>query len=266
MFLAYFLAHSTFAGASQLEYALIGGLSISQSLFVAPLVGIANEKLGTTPSLLIGTALVSISMLGASFATEIWHLFLSQGVCFGFGLGFLYLTASTVLPQWFSTKRSLANGIASSGAGFGGLAYNLAAGAAVETLGIKWTYRLLALCTLAVNLTCSILLKDRNPSVKPQKRSFSIREYGHVSTILIICWGVFTELGYITLLYSLPNYSQSIGLSAKQGSIVGAVLNLGLAFGRPIVGLLSDKLGRIDMATCTLSLLINLLPNNIDLK
>ena len=67
-------------------------------------------------------------MLGASFATEIWQLFLSQGVCFGWGLGFLYITASPALGQWFSTKRSLAVGIASSGAGFGGLAYNLAAG------------------------------------------------------------------------------------------------------------------------------------------
>ena len=220
------------------------------SLFISPVVGYSNERLGTRPSLLIGTALVFLSMLGASFATHIWHLFLSQGVCFGFGLGFLYITAAPTLGQWFLKRRSLAVGIAASGAGFGGLAYNLAAGAGVESLGVQWTYRVLAFCTLAVNLICSILLRDRNTAVQPQKRGFdNLREFGHISVVLVILWGTFTELGYIVLLYSLPNYAQSIGLTAKQGSVVGAVLNLGLAFGRPAVGLLSDKFGRIDVAT-----------------
>ena len=218
---------------------------------IAPLIGFCNNKLGTRISLFIGTGLVSLSLLTSSFATQIWHLFLAQGACFGYGLGFLYITASTVLPQWFDKKRSLAMGIASSGAGFGGLVYNLGAGAAMESLGPEWTYRLLALCTLAVNLTCSILLKDRNKIVRPRKQSFNIREYGHISVVLVIFWGIFTELGYIVLLYSLPNYARSIGLSARQGSIVGATLNLGLAFGRPIIGFLSDIFGRIDIAMST---------------
>jgi MFS family permease len=82
-----------------------------------------------------------------------------------------------------------------------------------------------------------------------RQRTFNIREFGHISVLLVIFWGWFTELGYIVLLYSLPDYARSIGLSAHQGAVVGAVLNLGLAFGRPVVGFLSDKLGRIDVAT-----------------
>ena len=255
IFLAHFLSHSTFPKATQLEYALIGGLSISMSLFISPIIGLSNQKLGTRLSLFIGTALLSLSMLGASFASQIWHLFLSQGVCFGFGLGFLYITATPVLGQWFAKKRSLAVGIASSGSGFGGLVYNLGTGAAVESLGIQWTYRLLALCTLVVNLACALLLKDRNSSVKPQQRAFNIHEFGHVSVVLVIAWGTFTELGYIVLLYSLPNYALSIGLTAHQGAVCGAMLNLGLAFGRPVVGFLSDTFGRIDVATGMLVIL-----------
>lgn len=66
---------------------------------------------------------------------------------------------------------------------------------------------------------------------------------------LLIAWGIITELGYIVLLYSLPNYAQTIGLSARQGSVVGAMLSLGLGFGRPLVGWLSDNYGRINIAT-----------------
>ena len=123
VFLAHFLSHSTFPHATQLEYALIGGMSISQACFVSPVVGITNDKLGTRTSLLVGTMFVSLSMLTSSFASEVWHLFLSQGVCFGWGLGFLYITAAPVVGQWFSRRRSLALGIASSGAGFGGIVY-----------------------------------------------------------------------------------------------------------------------------------------------
>jgi MFS family permease len=163
-------------------------------------------------------------------------------------MGFLYITASAVLPQWFSKRRSLAVAIASSGAGIGGLAFNLGAGAGIESVGWCWTYAILAITTLAVNLSCSILMKDRNKLIRPYKRSFDVRQLAHISTCLIIIWGWLTELGYITLLYSLPNYALSIGLTAHQGSVVGAMLNLGLAVGRPPIGYWSDRIGRINVA------------------
>ena len=50
------------------------------------------------------------------------------------------------------------------------------------------------------------------------------------------------------LLFSLPNYALSVGLTAKQGSIIGALLNLGQGIGRPIVGFFSDSAGRINIA------------------
>jgi len=249
IFLSHYLAESTFAGATQFEYALIGGLSISQSLLISPVVAKSNRYLSTRSTLLIGTVLVFVALFGASYSTKIWHLFLTQGVCFGWGMGFLYITATAVLPQWFSRRRSLALGAASSGAGIGGLAYNLGAGVAAESIGLKWTYRVLAFCTLAVNLTCSLFLKDRNKIIGPSQRSFDHRELVRVEVILVIAWGFFTELGYIVLLYSLPHYATSIGLTQQQGSVIGALFNAGLAIARPIIGHCSDKLGRINVAT-----------------
>jgi MFS family permease len=248
VFLAHFLSRSTFENATHLQYALIGGLSISQALLVSTVAAKINEKLGIRFSLLLGTLLVSASMLAASYATQVWHLFLSQGICFGYGMGFLYITASAVLPQWFSNRRSLAVAIASSGAGIGGLAFNLGVGAGIEGIGWEKTYVVLAVTTLVMNLSCSILMKDRNKLIMPHKRSFDLRQLGHISTWLIIIWGWLTELGYVTLLYSLPNYAMSIGLTAHQGSVVGAMLNLGLALGRPPIGYWSDTFGRINVA------------------
>lgn len=215
------------------------------------MVSISTRKLGTRTTLLVGTVFVFVALFGASFATRTWHLFLTQGVLSGWGMGFLYIPATAALPQWFSTRRSLAMGLASSGAGLGGLVYNLVAGRIVQspTLGVDWAYRILAFCGLAANGVCAFLLRDRNQAVRPVQRAFNYREYARVEVLLLVGWGVFNELGYIVLFYSLPNYAISIGLTPGQGAVVGAVLNLGLTVGRPVVGYYSDAFGRINMAT-----------------
>jgi MFS family permease len=65
----------------------------------------------------------------------------------------------------------------------------------------------------------------------------------------LMSFGVFSMLGYVVLLFSLPNYARTVGLTAKQGSIIGALLNLGQSLGRPPIGYFSDSIGRLNMAT-----------------
>jgi len=206
------------------------------------------RRFGTKITLASGTIFVFVALFSASFADQIWQLFLSQGVCFGIGMGFLYIPATAVLPQWFSTRRSLAVGIASSGAGLGGVAYNLIAGVAARKLGLHWTYRILALCSLGINGICATLIRDRNEMVKPKQDYLDWREFGHIEVVFVIIWGFLSEIGYIVLLYSLPHYATTIGLTQGQGSVVSAVLNVGLGVNRPLVGYLSDRWGRINMA------------------
>jgi hypothetical protein len=63
------------------------------------------------------------------------------------------------------------------------------------------------------------------------------------------CLGVLSVLGYIALLFSLPNFAPSIGLSARQGSIVGALHNLGMGPGRSTIVYASDIFWRINIAS-----------------
>lgn len=110
VFLAYYLANDIFPGATPLQYAFIGGLSISQALIVSPIATLTTRRFGTRTTLFIGVAFETVSFIGASFATQIWHLFLSQGICFGWGMGFLFVGSIGIAAQWFTTHRSLANG------------------------------------------------------------------------------------------------------------------------------------------------------------
>lgn len=197
--LAHFLAHSTFSHASRIEYALIGGLSISQALLIGPVVTKTQGSVGTSMTLLLGTVLIFAGLLAASYAQEIWHLFLSQGVCFGFGMGFLYIPALSVLPAWFSTRRSFAMGLAASGAGLGGLAYNFVTGYTIETYGMRTTYRILAFCSLAANLMSSLFLRTRMQVGLNTVPSLRLADLGRVEVFLVTFLGVTTELGYIEI-------------------------------------------------------------------
>ena len=254
IFLDFFLATDRYPGATSLDYALIGGLSTSMSLIITPLIDISSRLLGIRPTLTIGLVLITASLVGASFATQIWQLYLSQGICFGWGLGFLYVGSSNIVPQWFSKRRSLANGISAAGASFGGIVYNLAISSMLESAGPTWTFRIIAICAFVANLVAIVLLHDRNKVQQPNQSAFNYRLFKRFEIWLVIGWGYLSELGYTILLFSLPNHARSIGLNAHQGSIVGALINLGLLIGRPITGYLSDRWGRINMATATTGL------------
>ncbi|QSZ29068.1 hypothetical protein DSL72_003578 [Monilinia vaccinii-corymbosi] len=229
IFLAHYLSTNIFPGATPLEFAFVGGLSISLGLFTAP-----------------------VATICASFANGICQLFLSQGVAFGFGMGFLFVGSVGVVPQWFSRRRSLANGISTAGSGIGGLVYSLGANAMIQSIGLGWAFRVLAIMSFGVNTICTILIKDRSKAVGSVQLAFDARLFKRPEFLLLLGWGFFSMLGYIVLLFSLPSYARSIGLSASQGSVIGALMNLGQGLGRPVVGAFSDVTGRINMAgTCT---------------
>ncbi|MCJ1352164.1 MAG: hypothetical protein MMC33_002148 [Icmadophila ericetorum] len=248
VFLAHYLANNTYPGASYLEYAFVGGLSISMALLVSPVATYTTRTFGTRTTLLIGVVFETLALVGASFSKQIWQLFLSQGLCFGWGMGFLFVGTVGVVPQWFTKRRSLANGIGTAGSGIGGLTYSLATGAMIQSLGLGWAFRILGIVAGSVNFVCALLIKDRNKAIGATQLSFDYRLFKRVEFLFLLGWGFFSMLGYIVLLFSLPAYAQSVGLTAKQGSIIGALLNLGQGLGRPVVGMFSDQAGRINTA------------------
>jgi hypothetical protein len=69
-------------------------------MLVSPVATLTTRCFGTQVTLLIGVCLQTASLVGASFAKEIWQLFLSQGVCFGWGMGFLFVGSVGIIPQW----------------------------------------------------------------------------------------------------------------------------------------------------------------------
>ncbi|KAK2024770.1 major facilitator superfamily transporter [Colletotrichum zoysiae] len=248
IFLAYYLHSGAFPGASPLTLAFVGGLSFSVALLISPIVTYCIPRIGTQASLGIGVVVQAAALIGASFTTEIWHLLLSQGIGFGVGMGFAFNSTVGLVPQWFVVRRSFATAIATAGSGLGGLIYSLGTNAMIHNIGLPWAFRILAILSFVVNGACCLMIKDRNKVLGSVHIAFHKDIFKRIEFWLFVSWGFFGLFGYVISVFSIADYAQTVGFTASQGSIVSAMFNLSQGIGRPVIGLVSDRFGRINVA------------------
>lgn len=218
------------------------------AMLVAPFATTFARKLGTQLCIAFGAVLLAAGFASASFTSEVWQLFLSQGVLVGFGIGFTYIPSITILSQWFHTKRSLANGISAAGSGIGGLIFSFATEAMINNICLAWSLRITGIVCGIMNLTAAVFIRNRNEILNPPQRAFDTKLLFRDDVTLLLGWAVISMLGYITILFSLSDFARSIGLSDKEAAAISAFLNLGTAMGRPFIGIISDRYGRMETA------------------
>lgn len=144
------------------------------------------------------------ALIAASFSKQIWHLFLTQGVFFGIGMGFLFTGSVGVISQWFAKKRSVATGITAAGSGIGGLIFSLSIRHIITTMGTPWAFRIVAVAIFVNNSICTYFTRDRNKFVNPNQRAFDLAILRRYEFLLTVAWGFFSMLGYVVILFSLP--------------------------------------------------------------
>lgn len=251
VYLAFYLANNIFPEATPLDYAYIGGINFGVSMLIASPVTYLCRIFGTHIPMICGALLQTGGLVAASFATKIWQLYLTQGVLVGIGVGFLFIPSVAVTSQWFDKKRSLANSCNSAGTGVGGLIISFATQPMIDNISLAWSLRIIGIMSGVMNILATCFIRNRNKVIRPPMHPFDVRLLRQLPVLLLLCWGFFSMLGYIVLLYSLSDFARSIGLDASKASYVTAFLNLGTLVGRPCIGLLSDRFGRIEVAGST---------------
>ncbi len=119
----------------------------------------------------------------------------------------------------------------------------------ITNLGVEWSFRITAICAAVTNVVCTLLIRDRNKEILPDQHGFKIGLLKRPALLSIVAWASLSILGYTIVLFSLPNNAESIGLNSHQGALLGALANLGMGIGRPTVGFLGDRYGRIRIVT-----------------
>lgn len=101
-----------------------------------------------------------------SLCTKYWQLLLTQGILTGVGGGIFFTPCMGLLATWWSKRRALAMGIASTGNSAGGLVYPVIVRQLLPKIGFAWTVRTLGFVNLALLSVVIALMKPRLPPRK----------------------------------------------------------------------------------------------------
>lgn len=87
--------------------------------------------------MVLGIFLFCGGQIAAAFASQVWHLFITLGVMFGTGNGFIFIAILPLASQWFDHKRAMASGLSAAGSGVGGLIFSITTRIIIEKHSIK---------------------------------------------------------------------------------------------------------------------------------
>ncbi|KAF8982845.1 hypothetical protein BGZ46_000481 [Entomortierella lignicola] len=231
------------------------------------LSGIVADRFGFKITAFIGTVIMSLSLILASFANQLWQLYLTQGVLFGIGASLAYYPAIAVPSHHFAKNRGLATGIAVSGVGAGGLVLAPLTNKLIDSVDIYWTLRILALLCFVVCGISSILIVegkehlDVNQPLNEKASDEKLQEHRDVSdgttetkTSFFAAMTVFKDPRFLSLsvadliasvaflipLYYMQTYAVFIGITAERGALILGLSNGASFTGRIVLGLVSD--------------------------
>ena len=107
-------------GESVAKTSWVPAVAVGTLMLAMGPAGFISGKIGPRLLVLLGGFMATLGLLLSSYATELWHLFLSYSVLCGVGQGFAYLGAASMTQTWFSKANGgMAMAIGSSGSGFG---------------------------------------------------------------------------------------------------------------------------------------------------
>ncbi|KAH8891628.1 MFS general substrate transporter [Thozetella sp. PMI_491] len=249
IYLSEYMSLGLVSKAGSFELGLIGGMNFTFAVLLAPLATLLTRRFGVQAVILSGSLLQGSGYVAASFATQTWHFYLSQGLLVGCGIGFMIIPSTAVLSQWFNKRRSIANGVASAGSGVGGALFTWCSKEMILRLSLAWALRITGLASVAATVVAALFVHDRNRQIRPTQLALDFNLLRRKTVVLLLLWAFITMFGYITLLFSLSDFALSVGLSSSQATDIVGFLNIGTAIGRPIIGLASDHISRIKTAS-----------------
>ncbi|KAG2184032.1 hypothetical protein INT44_009043 [Umbelopsis vinacea] len=203
---------------------------VCTGIFIAPIV----QRIGFRPAMAIGAILAPLGLVLASFATELWQVYLTQGLLFGIGGSFVFSPSISLPPQWFVKYRSLATGISVCGSGIGGLAMSPLTSFLIETTGYRMALRYLGIMVFGLLVIACALAKPRW-KVKTDSK-FVLIDTSLLTTdvMIFLLFGIVVPFGYLTPFFLLPP------------SVIVGIMSACNAISRIILGFLADKYGRIN--------------------
>ena len=150
------------------EISWIGSIQAFLLLMIGVLTGPAYDAGYFRALIVTGGLLIPFGFMMLSLCKEYWQCLLAQALVIGIGNGCLFVPSVAILPQYFSTRKAIANGVAATGSSMGGVIYPVVFRQLYPRIGFPWTVRVMGFISLA---TCAFSIFVMRPRIFPtQKR------------------------------------------------------------------------------------------------
>ncbi|EER24620.1 hypothetical protein D8B26_005030 [Coccidioides posadasii str. Silveira] len=233
--------------SSPSSIAWVGSLQAFLLLFVGALTGPVYDA-GYSRELIIGGSFFLIfGQMMLSLCSEYWQVLLAQGFCIGIGCGLLCVPSTAILSQYFTTKLATAVGFTASGSSFGGIIYPIVFHRLQPKIGFPWATRVLGFIMLSTQLVSIVVMRVR--VVPDKKRAIldlaafkELPYFFFVFSVFVGFMGLYQPFFYVQT-FAIQNSITNSNL----GFYILAIMNSTSAFGRIIPGILSDKIGPMNV-------------------
>ncbi|KAF7562117.1 hypothetical protein G7046_g2024 [Stylonectria norvegica] len=218
--------------------------------FLSQPVGLAVDMFGTRPILLVAMLFSIGGLIGLSFATEYWQIFLAQSLCFGLGAAGTFVPGLVAAGQFFTTKRAFALGIVASGSSCGGVIFPIMLARLFDRIGFRATMRWTALMIGVMLLIANLLVTTARPAkgLAGRRSLMSVATFKKPTYVLfaagsfLFFWGLFGPFNYLPL-FADDASTKFIALYTV------SIVNAASIPGRIIPNFFSDRVGNLKSLT-----------------
>ncbi|KFY82780.1 hypothetical protein V498_08457 [Pseudogymnoascus sp. VKM F-4517 (FW-2822)] len=162
-------------------------------------------------------------------------------------MGCLFLPGVTVVSQYFSTRKAFATGIASLGAGIGGIVYPIVWTQLQPKMGFGWATRTIGFIMLPTLIFPLLVIRPLQYPKTPRVL-FNFKSYKDAAFILFGCGVFFGYMGIYVVFFYIELYAMSRAhMSPDLAFYLLALINGGSIFGRIFPNFWADRIGTLNM-------------------
>lgn len=206
---------------------------LSVETFLMDFCGLVFGKIfddSGTRYLLCGGSLMHVfGLTMASFSSDYYQFFLSQGLCSGVGASAVFYAGMGAVSTRTNKNRATAFGIMTSGASLGAITFSLIAPKLFSLIGFGWTMRAAALLMSTLLVIASLALRTKPTARLEPRFRFSLQDLTNplkeplfvllTAANLAFFFGNFVPFSYITL------QAQKAGFSVDLSVYLISILN-----------------------------------------
>ena len=199
---------------------------------------------------LLSAGLYMTSLLGPAIP---WLIYITYGLCAGFGVGFAYGGALNCIQKWFPHKRGFATGISVCAFGLATVVLGPLIEVFIAKLGVPGAFRAMAFSFPLVVIVMGLLIKNPtqeylcsldNPAACVVQRQYrpseALRSLEFWSLALSL---LFLPAAYMMIIPRIKTLGLLRGLTDNMATIAVSLTGVASAASRLIAGYVTDKIG-----------------------